>query len=135
MDKPAKLRRTTGDATETALIKFFDEIRPISEFREKNPRIFFVPFNSRTKFSVSVHIQEDKNDKRVLLLVKGAPEKIIHYCDTILIDGQVELSISLTILFSLSEPLIQFLQRICLLFFRIGSSIRRSCSRKVLGCV
>jgi len=43
-----------GDASETALIKFFDPLRSIEEYREKNPRIYSVPFNSTNKWMLSI---------------------------------------------------------------------------------
>lgn len=49
-----------------------------------------IPFNSTNKYQVSVHKTEDKKDKRLLLVMKGAPERILQRCDKILIDGKEE---------------------------------------------
>merc|ERR1711973_1006398 len=46
------------------------------------------PFNSTNKFQVSVHETEDKNDNRYLLVMKGAPERIVDRCSTIIVDGR-----------------------------------------------
>merc|ERR550534_3626762 len=40
------------------------------------------------KFQVSIHETEDKNDNRHLLVMKGAPERIVDRCSTIVIDGR-----------------------------------------------
>merc|ERR1712117_822987 len=39
-------------------------------------------------FQVSIHETEDKNDNRHLLVMKGAPERIVDRCSTIVIDGK-----------------------------------------------
>merc|ERR1712209_306267 len=45
------------------------------------------PFNSQNKFQVSIHETEDPNEKRYLMVMKGAPERILERCSTIVIDG------------------------------------------------
>merc|ERR1712156_721851 len=37
---------------------------------------------------VSIHETEDKNDNRYLLVMKGAPERIVDRCSTIIVDGR-----------------------------------------------
>ncbi len=46
-----------------------------------------IPFNSTNKFQVSVHEMDDPNDKRYLVVMKGAPERILDRCSTIIVDG------------------------------------------------
>lgn len=47
-----------------------------------------IPFNSSNKYQVSIHENEDKNDGRYFLAMKGAPERILDVCSTIYIDGE-----------------------------------------------
>lgn len=39
-------------------------------------------------FQLSIHETEDPNDKRFLMVMKGAPERILEKCSTIMINGQ-----------------------------------------------
>ena len=53
--------------------------------REKNKKVCEVPFNSTNKYQVSIHEQDGK--ETYLLVMKGAPERILDRCTTILING------------------------------------------------
>lgn len=57
------------------------------EFREKNPIVIEIPFNSTNKYQLSIHETNDGDD-RYLLVMKGAPEQILDRCSTIYIDGR-----------------------------------------------
>lgn len=39
---------------------------------------------------LSIHKTDDPNDKRFLLVMKGAPERILERCSTIMINGKEE---------------------------------------------
>ena len=56
------------------------------KFREANRKICEIPFNSTNKYQVSVHETQDGDD-RYLLVMKGAPERILERSSTIYIDG------------------------------------------------
>merc|ERR1711910_307848 len=59
-----------------------------AEFKgAKNKKLVEIPFNSTNKFQVSIHETSDPSDKRALLVMKGAPERILQRCSTIVIDG------------------------------------------------
>lgn len=58
--------------------------------REKNKKVAEIPFNSTNKYQVSIHEQENPDDARYLLVMKGAPERILERCSTILIKGKEE---------------------------------------------
>lgn len=63
------------------------------KFRESNHKVCEVPFNSTNKYQVSIHEirSGDPNEPtrtHYLLVMKGAPERIIEKCSTIYIDGQ-----------------------------------------------
>ena len=53
-------------------------------YRAKSPKLTEIPFNSTNKYQVSIHETEGYN----ILVMKGAAERIIERCSTVLIDGQ-----------------------------------------------
>lgn len=85
-------RECTGDASEIALLKFSElTMGNITEYRKKNPKIAEIPFNSTNKYQVSLHETDDGNPS-YLLVMKGAPERILDRCTSILLNGkEVEL--------------------------------------------
>merc|ERR1712076_278131 len=56
--------------------------------RNRNKKVLEIPFNSTNKYQVSIHETEDPNDNRYLLVMKGAPERILDRCSTILMNGE-----------------------------------------------
>merc|ERR1711953_1582516 len=81
-------REVNGDASEAAILKCTELTNGnVMEYRARNKKICEIPFNSTNKFQVSIHEQEDKSDTRYLLVMKGAPERILQRCSTIVIDG------------------------------------------------
>lgn len=60
----------------------------VHEYRKRNPKVFEIPFNSTNKFHVTLHETDDAQDPSYLLCMKGAPERILDRCDTVLIDGR-----------------------------------------------
>ncbi|ULT89873.1 hypothetical protein L3Y34_008347 [Caenorhabditis briggsae] len=89
-DTPVLRRDCTGDASEIALLKFTELTQGnVIAVREKNPKIAEIPFNSTNKYQVSVH----DNGDHYLLVMKGAPERILDVCSTIFLNGkEVELT-------------------------------------------
>ena len=80
---------TEGDASESALIKFCQPVRDILEHRAASPRVGQIPFNSKNKWQISINEQEDsRDDDRYVMLMKGAPERILSYCDKVLVNGK-----------------------------------------------
>jgi len=81
-------REVNGDASEAAILKCTELTNgKVMEYRARNKKVVEIPFNSTNKFQVSVHEQEDKSDSRYLLVMKGAPERILQRCTSIVIDG------------------------------------------------
>merc|ERR1711931_383411 len=81
-------REVNGDASEAAILKCTELSKGnVMDYRARNKKVCEIPFNSTNKFQVSVHEQEDKSDSRYLLVMKGAPERILQRCTTIVIDG------------------------------------------------
>ena len=60
----------------------------MTEFRTRNDKVCEIPFNSTNKYQLSIHETEDPNDNRYLLVMKGAPERVLDRCSTIMIDGE-----------------------------------------------
>ncbi|XP_074652098.1 sodium/potassium-transporting ATPase subunit alpha-like isoform X2 [Tubulanus polymorphus] len=84
---PVLKRECNGDASESALLKCVElSIGHVSEYRETNKKVSEIPFNSTNKYQVSIH--ETKDVDGYLLVMKGAPERILDRCSTILMDGK-----------------------------------------------
>lgn len=96
---------TIGDASESAILKFCEKRAPLmtapmmpSDDRvskaiagEKTAtarlvmdKVIEVPFSSKNKYQVSVHVIDGAN----WVMMKGAPERIIKRCSTIMADGE-----------------------------------------------
>ncbi|XP_076802406.1 sodium/potassium-transporting ATPase subunit alpha-3-like isoform X2 [Clavelina lepadiformis] len=89
--KPVLKRNTAGDASESALLKCVElSLGDVEKRRKRNAKICEIPFNSMNKYQVSIHETEDKDDPRYLLVMKGAPERILDRCDKIMNNGQAE---------------------------------------------
>ncbi|KAM7383246.1 hypothetical protein PAMP_002916 [Pampus punctatissimus] len=82
-------RDVAGDASESALLKCIElSCGSVRMMRERNKKVAEIPFNSTNKYQLSVHETEDPNDNRYLLVMKGAPERILDRCTTILLQGK-----------------------------------------------
>merc|ERR1712073_112696 len=82
-------REVNGDASEAAILKCTELSHGnVMEYRKRNAKVCEIPFNSNNKFQVSIHETEDKNDNRHLLVMKGAPERIVDRCSTIIVEGK-----------------------------------------------
>ncbi|XP_030605279.1 sodium/potassium-transporting ATPase subunit alpha-3b isoform X2 [Archocentrus centrarchus] len=89
-DSVAILKRdVAGDASESALLKCIElSCGSVRVMRDKNKKVAEIPFNSTNKYQLSVHETEDPNDNRYLLVMKGAPERILDRCSTIMLQGK-----------------------------------------------
>ncbi|KAG9482444.1 hypothetical protein GDO78_011241 [Eleutherodactylus coqui] len=88
-DLPIMKKIVVGDASETALLKFSEVLTGnVMESRSQNKKVCEVPFNSTNKFQLSVHETDDPHDQRFLLVMKGAPERILDKCSTIIMGGK-----------------------------------------------
>ncbi|XP_073425979.1 potassium-transporting ATPase alpha chain 2-like isoform X2 [Dendrobates tinctorius] len=82
-------RSVNGDASEAALLKFTENVLgKVMDIRDRNEKVLEIPFNSSNKYQVSIHKPEDPAEKGYLLVMKGAPERILDRCSTIMIGGQ-----------------------------------------------
>ena len=88
-------RPAIGDASETALIRFYQAIEDIKETRNKYPiramedkSLAKIPFNSAWKYAVTICDYPTTNSENCIF-IKGAPEKIWQLCSNILINDHV----------------------------------------------
>uniref|UniRef100_A0A672MD20 Sodium/potassium-transporting ATPase subunit alpha n=1 Tax=Sinocyclocheilus grahami TaxID=75366 RepID=A0A672MD20_SINGR len=81
---PILKRDVAGDASESALLKCIElSCGSVKAMREKNKKVAEIPFNSTNKYQ-----SDEGNDSHYLLVMKGAPERILDCCSTILQQGK-----------------------------------------------
>uniref|UniRef100_A0A8C1NSS2 Sodium/potassium-transporting ATPase subunit alpha n=1 Tax=Cyprinus carpio TaxID=7962 RepID=A0A8C1NSS2_CYPCA len=88
---PILKRDVAGDASESALLKCIELCcGSVKEMREKYTKISEIPFNSTNKYQLSIHKNPNSNatESTHLLVMKGAPERILDRCSSILIQGK-----------------------------------------------
>ncbi|KAA8579727.1 hypothetical protein FQN60_006820 [Etheostoma spectabile] len=56
--------------------------------RDKYPNIAEIPFNSTNKYQLSIHKNSTPGETSHLLVMKGAPERILDRCSTIMMQGK-----------------------------------------------
>ena len=89
-DVPIKQRQILGDATESGFIRYaIDKLSNFEALETLYPKIFELPFNSETKWHMTVHRKSHENGP-LTLYIKGAPERIWRLCGRFAIgsDGQ-----------------------------------------------
>eukprot|EP00897_Mesotaenium_endlicherianum_P000745 jgi/Mesen1/10671/ME000009S10460 len=107
-----------GDASEQGLLKFVEPLRSAKEFRASCPKLFEIKFNPHNKWQLSIHRQEAspggpsrQADAAAaaasagleeeppqqpapplppVLVMKGAPERVLACCSHILLEGRVQ---------------------------------------------
>ncbi|KAJ3239230.1 hypothetical protein HDU81_006335 [Chytriomyces hyalinus] len=85
-DIPIDQRVITGDATESGLFRFAaQKLLDIDKLHDLYPKVFEIPFNSENKWAMAIH-KKKHDDGPLTLLMKGAPERILKICSTILKD-------------------------------------------------
>lgn len=95
---PIKERSVEGDASESAILKCVDSQAELyggyfidsAAYRAKNPKVLNIPFSSKVKFAASVHQTHDgREGDKLLMVLKGAPERVANRCTSIYSDGKV----------------------------------------------
>ena len=85
--QPVLSRVCNGDASESALLKCIElSWGSVDKLRDHNRKIAEIPFNSANKYQVSIH--EQQTDKHHLLVMKGAPERILDRCTKVMERGK-----------------------------------------------
>ena len=88
-DVPVMLRETSGDPTETALLRCVEAVEGNTDvFRQMHRSVLLVPFNPMTRIQVSIHECADYKTNGYLACMVGAPELILQRCATALVNGQ-----------------------------------------------
>uniref|UniRef100_A0A3B3DJ94 Sodium/potassium-transporting ATPase subunit alpha n=1 Tax=Oryzias melastigma TaxID=30732 RepID=A0A3B3DJ94_ORYME len=86
---PILKRNVAGDASEAALLKCIElTCGSVNAIREKYPKIAEIPFNSTNKYQLSIHKNSTPEESKHLLVMKGAPERILDRCSTIILQGK-----------------------------------------------
>lgn len=94
---PILKKEVAGDASEAALLKCMElALGDVLSIRKRNKKACEIPFNSTNKYQVSIHESDDPSDPRHLLVMKGAPERILERCSTIFIGGKEKVRIEHT---------------------------------------
>ena len=79
-------RKAIGDATEVALLKCTEtSTGDVMKYRNEMPKVCEIPFNSTNKFQMSIH---QRIDQSYILVMKGAPERIVEKCSTAISNGK-----------------------------------------------
>ncbi|KAJ3096027.1 hypothetical protein HDU97_006302 [Phlyctochytrium planicorne] len=86
LDVPVDQRVVNGDATESGLFRFASlKLADIDQ-------VFEIPFNSENKWHMTIH-RKPHDDGNFTLFMKGAPERILRACGTILLaEGPVAIT-------------------------------------------
>lgn len=103
-EQPLSNRRTAGDASESGLIKFIQPINDLTSYRKQYPTFSFesegkpveclIPFSSEIKFNLFIRDMNHKvtnptsKDDNLMVVMKGAPERILSRCSKIMINGE-----------------------------------------------
>ncbi|XP_006639435.2 sodium/potassium-transporting ATPase subunit alpha-1-like [Lepisosteus oculatus] len=86
---PVLKRDVAGDASEAALLKCIEMCcGSVKGMRDQYPKVAEIPFNSTNKYQLSIHKNPNPSESRFLLVMKGAPERILDRCSTILMQGK-----------------------------------------------
>ncbi|SGY20643.1 BQ5605_C016g08112 [Microbotryum silenes-dioicae] len=103
---PAHERKVNGDATDTGLFRFAEDMSRVAELRALWKVVGKLAFNSKNKFAIKVFTpfdaekldatlppllaSDDYHPEDCLMLVKGAPDVLIKRCSTYMdIEGQI----------------------------------------------
>lgn len=110
MHLPLAERKTNGDATDQAILRFAGCLVPVSETRKHFQTILKIAFNSKNKFMMQIvqppgsKSSDDSNgtdasnghdessassnpSAPLILMIKGAPDVLIDRCDAIIADN------------------------------------------------
>jgi sodium/potassium-transporting ATPase subunit alpha len=83
-DVPIREREILGDATESGLIRYAaEQLNNFDNLASEYPKVFELPFNSDTKWHMSIHKKRHANGF-LTLYIKGAPECVWRLCSHIL---------------------------------------------------
>lgn len=83
--KPPVFKEIIGNVSEAALLRCLEfSIRDPIAYRQKYQKVAEIPFHSISKFQLSIHQNEGLPE--YILVAKGAPEKILEMCSTVIVN-------------------------------------------------
>lgn len=88
-DLPFEQRQIYGDATEVGLIRFASMYMDVPGAMATHGKAFEIPFNSTNKWHLTITRMEHENGD-LILMVKGAPERVKKMCKYIQLADSVE---------------------------------------------
>ncbi|KAF5270191.1 hypothetical protein FQR65_LT05671 [Abscondita terminalis] len=78
---PIEKRKVTGDSSESAVLKAMElYVGNTKLYKTECPKVLEIPFNSTNKYQLSIHEMFESSSH--LLVMKGAPERILESCST-----------------------------------------------------
>lgn len=94
---PILKRVCSSDASEAAILKCMEiNVGNVMKIRKKYPKVAEIAFNSTNKYHVTIHEltpgedDDDLEECDYVMCMKGAPEKVLSMCKTIMIDRHEE---------------------------------------------
>ncbi|KAI8575989.1 hypothetical protein K450DRAFT_258839 [Umbelopsis ramanniana AG] len=101
IDYPVPQRKINGDATDSAVLVFAENIKETKDIRSENEKIFEVPFNSKNKWMLTLSrpkselmaksIDSELTTNDYVLYTKGAPDVLFSRCSYIMLpDGSID---------------------------------------------
>ncbi|KAI1280840.1 Sodium/potassium-transporting ATPase subunit alpha [Halotydeus destructor] len=80
-------REAIGDASEVAILRYMEILTScVHDYRRGQPKVYEVPFNSTNKYHISIN--DSPAEKGHWLCMKGAPERIVDRCSSIIVEGK-----------------------------------------------
>lgn len=75
----------TGDPTEGALLVYANELTDVDNTKQ---RFHEFPFDSMTRRMITINSSDATDNGSYIAWLKGAPEVVLHKCDSYLLDGE-----------------------------------------------
>ncbi|OCF77262.1 hypothetical protein I204_01248 [Kwoniella mangroviensis CBS 8886] len=83
MNQPVSLRKVNGDATDSAILRATESLRPVKKWNSEWSEVFKVNFNSKTKNMLKVSNSANVahfGPQDLMLMCKGAPDVLLKRC-------------------------------------------------------
>jgi sodium/potassium-transporting ATPase subunit alpha len=84
LSKPITEREVHGNATDAAVLRFAESVRPADTLPQQYERVFQIPFNSKNKWMLTLHkvppVHGVIESTSYLVYVKGAPDVLLPKC-------------------------------------------------------
>lgn len=77
---PVADRKVNGDATDSAVLRFTEGMKPVENLRKFYRIIFKMAFNSKNKYMIHIIQSDSESEPGTLLTIKGAPDVLLPRC-------------------------------------------------------